>query len=633
MNRNDPAEPELTLLALILGSVLAVIMCAANAYLGLYAGMTVSASIPAAVISAGIIGGILKRRNILESNIVQTMASAGESLAAGIIFTVPALVIVGIWNDFNFWQTTLIAVAGGLIGVLFMIPLRRSLIVESADLRYPEGVACAEVLKSSEYGGTGLRTILGGILAGGIFKLFTTGIPILRPVIEAAARTGNRLFFFGMDASPALIAVGYIIRLNIASLVFLGGFIGWVVVLPFLDIPAGIEYPGSPAQICWELWSSRIRYLGVGAMIVGGLWSILSVRSGIKQSIRMVLRGKSRSGAASSSGDEDLTGRFIRLVFLVAVLITAGLYFSFTGSTVLTLLTTGIMIVAAFFFVAVSSYIVGLVGSSNNPVSGMTICALLGTGILLFMLGIRGDNAIYATLGVAGVVCCAACSAGDISQDLKTGYLVGAKPKHQQFAQILAVIIPTVTIAPVLSLLHNAYGIGIGLKAPQASLFASITQGMFGDGTLPYDMIGAGIVLGISIIGLDMLLSRRKSRFRLHIMPVAVGIYLPLSLSVPIFIGGLLSLDRSGVERVSPSADTGNGGILVSSGLIAGEAIMGIVLAVFIYFDWILKVTPAESGFTRILQISATTLAMAGICLLIRFAGTRPDRSGRETPE
>jgi putative OPT family oligopeptide transporter len=621
MKNTHRPRRELTVFALVLGSVLAIVMCAANTYLGLYAGMTVSASIPAAVIAAAIFGGILKRDSLLECNIVQTMASAGESLAAGIIFTVPALVLVGIWTEFDFWKTTLIAITGGLIGVIFMIPLRRNLIVESKDLKYPEGVACAEVLKSSQTGGGGLQSIIMGILSGGVFKLFTTGIPILKGTVEFAARAGNRILFVGLDASPALLAVGYIIQLNIAALVFIGGFIGWNIVLPFLGTPSGMEtLPAS--DIAWHLWSTKVRYLGVGAMITGGLWSIISVRAGIAGSIRNIfIRGNDRK-ESSDQTQQDLSSTAIRGIFGITVLMVLGLYFSFTKAIGMSILVTVVMVVTGFFFVAVSSFIVGLVGSSNNPVSGMTICVLLGTSALLLGLGMRGDNAILATLGVAGVVCCAACSAGDISQDLKTGYIVGATPRYQQTAQILAVIIPTFTIAPVLTLLHNAYGIGTGLKAPQATLFASITQGMFGDGSLPLDLIGMGVLLGIVIIATDLWFKGRRYKFRLHVMPVAVGIYLPLSLSVPILIGGIVHyvFTSGDHEKSSPQS---KGGILLSSGLIAGEAIMGILLAVVIYFKWNPEISPASTSGLIFIQNAITVSALLGICWLIKWANDR----------
>ncbi|MBN1551121.1 oligopeptide transporter, OPT family [bacterium] len=614
------ASLEFTVLAVGLGIILAIIMCAANIYMGLYAGMTVSASIPAAVVSMAILRGIFRRGSLLENNIVQTMASAGESLAAGVVFTVPAIVLVKIWGDFEFWPTVLIAVCGGLLGVLFMIPLRRSLIVEDKTLTYPEGVACAAVLRTGEHGMEGIKYIAGGLFLGALIKLLNAGMSLLKATVETALLWNNRIFYTGCDVSPALLAVGYIVNIRIAFLIFAGGCFAWNIVMPFLPVPSGME-GASAVKIAGELWNTQIRYLGVGAMIVGGLWSIINVRSGIALSIKQLFRISAKdTGQMIPRHERDLDPRIIGSVAVVTIAAVFVLYWTLTRQFGISLITTIIMGFASFFFVAVSSYVVGLVGSSNNPVSGMTICALLGTAVLLMGMGMKGTTAIYATLGVAGVVCCAACSAGDISQDLKTGSLVKATPKWQQTAQIIAVIVPAFIIPPIMSLLNQAYGIGTGLKAPQATLFASITEGLFGSGDLPRQMIGAGILLGIFIIFADRILEYKGKQLRLHVMPIAVGIYLPLSLSVPIFLGGLIRfLSDLRRHRKSPgdSPDKqSQSGILLASGIIAGEAVIGIVLAALMYLGINLDMSMDVAGF-HAFSTFFSIVALAGVAIYL----------------
>lgn len=571
---------ELTLSSITIGLIIGVIMTAANVYLGLYAGMTVSASIPASVLAMGIYRGILRRSSILEANMVQTMASAGESLAAGIIFSIPALVIVGAWNDFAFWPTTLIAICGGLLGVLFMIPLRKALIIENKDLIYPEGIACAQVLRSgsSDEGAAGFKTILKGLGIGALFKFFSAGLGLFQGSVEGAMKLGNRVLFMGGDASPALLAVGYIVGLEVSALVLMGGAIAWWVAIPMMGIPAGME--GEPAlDIAWTLWSTQVRYIGVGAMIVGGIFSLLSVRKTLGTS----LRSMSQAYKNEEENREDLKPMYLMGLLLLNFVVMLFLYHSLIDSWGLSLLTTLVMIVASFLFVAVSSYVVGLVGSSNNPVSGMTISALLGTSALFLVFGFTGESAIISVLGVAGVVCCAACTAGDTSQDLKTGSIIGATPWKQQTAEIIGVTIPALVIAPVLSLLHSAYGIGTGLKAPQAVLFASITKALFGDGQIPLNLVYLGMGLGVLILAVDHFFLKGKS-FRLHLMPIAVGIYLPVTLATPMIVGGFI---KYLITKKSKTYEEGKDqGILLSSGFVAGEALMGVLVAIILYLKW-----------------------------------------------
>jgi len=606
----EKSIPEVTFTALLLGAALSIVMGAANTYLGLKVGMTVSASIPAAVISMAILRGLLRRGTILENNIVQTMASTGESLAAGVIFTVPALVLVGAWHDFRFWPTTLIALLGGLLGIVFMVPMRRALIVGRPDLVYPEGVACSEVLIAGEEGGPGIRTIGFGLGLGAVFKFLSTGVHLVQHTVEVAVGGGRSVFYMGADMSVALLAVGYIVNLHIAVLIALGGAIGWLVAMPLLG---GWEPGMVPLDTAGELYRTSVRYIGVGAMLVGGVYSIWNVRRGIVAGVAG-LRGVGGS-AATETGERLRTQRDMPFFALVAILLlttfaTFMFYDYLVGSLRIALLTTVVMVVAAFLFVAVATYIVGLVGSSNSPVSGMTICALLIAAGVLLAVGIKGDSAILATLGVAGVVCCATCTAGDVAQDLKTGVLVGATPARQQWTEIIGAVIPALFFAPILTLLHNAYGIGTGgpesLPAPQAALFASLADGFFGDGSLPWDMIGIGLAVGVGLIVTDRILEVYGSRFRVHVMPVAVGIYLPLALSVPILLGGLIRYLPAARGR-SRSADPHDRGVLFGSGLIAGEALMGIMLAIPIVLGWKLP----ELGSNAVQSLVAFAVVVA----------------------
>jgi len=591
-----PAEknvPEITIKAFVLGAILSVVMGAANTYLGLYAGLTVSASIPAAVISMAILRGILRSGSILENNIVQTMASTGESLAAGVIFTVPALVMVGAWQDFQFWPTTMITMLGGLLGVLFMVPMRRALIVDRPDLIYPEGVACSQVLIVGEEKGAGIRSIAEGVVIGGIFKIFINAVTVIQETVEGAVAKGRSVFYAGADMSVALLAVGYIVDLRIATLITMGGVIGWVIGVPILG---GFEGSGPALDHAWDLWSSQVRYVGVGTMLVGGLWSIFEVRKGIVAGITG-LRGVQGGGKGTLRTERNIPMTVLMTIFALTVFATFAFYDFLVQNMGVAAIAAILMVITSFLFVAVATYIAGLVGSSNSPVSGMTICALLIAAGVLLALGIRGESAILATLGIAGVVCCATCTSGDVAQDLKTGLLVGSTPARQQWTEIFAVLITAFFFAPILTILHSAYGIGTedGLRAPQAALFASLTEGFFGDGSLPWNLIGVGAVIGVALIVINKVLEARGSTFRTHVMPVAVGIYLPLSLDIPIFIGGLMRhLLRKRRGDVDESRDQG---ILFGSGLIAGEALIGIGIALVIYLqeqEILPKVLPIE---------------------------------------
>ncbi|MEZ4436121.1 MAG: oligopeptide transporter, OPT family [bacterium] len=573
---------ELTPRVILLGAVLSVVMGAANVYLGLRVGLTVSASIPAAVVAMLILRGLLRDGTILEANQVQTAASAGESLAAGIIFTMPALVIIGVWTEFDWLMTTAIAFAGGLLGILFMIPMRRVFVVaDDNELKYPEGVACAAVLEAGEGQDTdGAATrIVGGALWGVVFALAAKYFKIIQGSLATATAAGGRIFYFGGDISPALVAVGFIVRLEVAVLIFLGGAIGWLIGIPLLA--ATPEQLAAPLDGAFDLWGTQIRYIGVGAMVVGGLDAIYKVRHGLVRAVTE-LRNKKTGPIDDSPGERDLPSRAITTAALIATAVVALVYYRLTGDLVETLITTAIMLVMSFFFTAVASYIVGLVGNSNSPVSGMTITAVLVTGGLLFLFGYTGAQGMVATLGVAAIVCCAACTSGDVCNDLKTGQLVGASPYRQQIMQIIGVAVACGVMAPVMQLLHE-HGGGIGSKelpAPQAGLFASLAEGFFGDGVLPWDMVGWGVGLGVAVLVVDRVLKASGARFRAHLMPIAVGIYLPFELATPILVGGLIAWALSRGRTDAEADEVLRPGVLFASGAIAGESLTGIALAI-----------------------------------------------------
>lgn len=569
---------ELTVRAVVIGLLIGTVLTAANTYLGLYAGMTVTGSIPAAIVSMGILRGLLRRGTIRENNIVQTIASAGEAVAAGIIFTVPAMLITGVWLEFSFWKVSLIGLLGGLLGVLFMVPLRRVLIVEDEELIYPEGVACAQVLEAGESGGSPMRTILSALGGGLLFKSLVGLVAVFRGTAEAAWRVAGTVLYGGTDVSVALLGVGVIVGVEIGIAALAGSVIAWLFAIPIFYWLSPLPEQ-SALDAAWSLWSSQIRYMGVGAMIVGGLASMWKIRGGIGKAVRHLLGGIGRGGRSVERTDEDLPNSLVGAAFAVAAIGTFVLYQSVTGSLPVALTAGVVMLVSALFFVAVSSYICGLVGSSNNPISGTTICALMFSSVILLILGMTGSAGILGALGVASIVCCAAATAGDTSQDLKTGQLVGATPRLQQTGQLIGILVPVFTIAPVLTLLHRAYGIGTGepnaLLAPQATLFASIAEGLFGDSNIPWNMVWIGALIAIGIVLFDGFLQRSGSRFRAHVMPVAVGIYLPISLMVPIFLGGLIS------QRLQERSEGArHKGLLIASGLIAGEAIAGILIAI-----------------------------------------------------
>ncbi len=618
---------ELTPKAAVLGIVLSMILAGANAYLGLFAGMTVSASIPAAVISMAllrVLGG-----TILENNVVQTAASAGESVAAGVIFTIPSLVLLGAWSGFEYWHTALLAGFGGILGVLFTIPLRRALVTQP-ELLFPEGVATAEVLKAGSGGEfafsppgspegekarkevldepahslsstdssgddpdgarSGVRDPgVGGLVVGGIlgaaFKLGGEGLRLFHGVVEGATRVGAGIVYVGSNLSPALLAVGYIVGLNIAVLVFVGGALNWFVAVPIL---AGLEgaVEETATDQAWRLWSSQTRYIGVGAMIVGGLWALVALREKLVAGIRTgveAYRELARGGVLKRT-ERDIPMQWVAVALCVSLVPLFFVFHDATKVVWVSCVLAVVMLVAGFLFCAVAAYMAGLVGSSNNPVSGVTIATILMTSLLLLLM-LGPDSAIgpAAAILVGSVVCCAAAIGGDNMQDLKAGRLLGATPYKQQIMQCLGVIAAALVMAPVLTLLLEAYGIGEPtaehprpLRAPQASLMAAVAKGVF-TGGLPWGLVSVGMVVAVCVIALDTWLERRGSKFRTPVLAVAVGIYLPLELSVPILGGGLVA---HAADRARRGRKPGGGGTLFAAGLITGEALVGILLAV-----------------------------------------------------
>jgi putative OPT family oligopeptide transporter len=593
-----PSPPQLTARAIVLAIVLAMILAAANTYLGLFAGLTIASAIPAAVVSMAVLR-VLGGGHILENNIVQTGASAGSSIAAGVIFTIPALVILGFWDDFRYTWVLAIAGLGGVLGVFFSVPLRRSLIVDQ-QLAFPEGKAAAEVLRAGENPEQGVKVLAGAATLGGLAKLgAASGLRFIPDSAAVADFVGRAIAYMGTNLSPALLGVGYIVGLNIGVVVVAGGLLSWSVAIPlysayFLDNdPAlAIRVANMDAEaMAGAIWSAQIRYLGVGAMLIGGVWTLISLRQSLLSGIRSGLSA-TRAGAAHVLADteRDLPMRAVLIGLIAFTLPLAGLYQAVVHDVAITIPMTIIMIIAGFLFCSVSAYMAGLVGSSNNPVSGITIATILFAALVLLALNTSAAIGPVASIMLGAVVCCAACIAGDNLQDLKCGYLLGATPWRQQVMLGIGAISCALIMAPVLNLLAHAYGIGVPtaerpnpLIAPQATLMASVARGMFG-GELPWTMIWIGAAVGAVIIAIDEALKHSGKPYRAPVLAAAVGIYLPLELTVPIFMGGLLAYvveRRTAKPRSEAAAERlHRKGVLFSAGLITGEALMGIFLAI-----------------------------------------------------
>lgn len=625
MNKNTefkpyiPAEkvtPELTVTSVIMGCILAVIFGAANAYLGLRVGMTVSASIPAAVISMGVIRVILRRNSILESNMVQTIGSAGESLAAGAIFTMPALFLwaeEGLSDKPGIVEITLIALCGGILGVLFMVPLRNALIVkEHATLLYPEGTACADVLLAGEEGGANASTVFSGMGLAAIFKFVVDGLKLLPADVSAAFKSFKGEI--GMEVYPALLGVGYIVGPKIASYMFTGSLIGWMVIIPLICLfgPDTWMYPAAEGTTIAQLyanggaaaiWSTYVKYIGAGAIATGGIISLIKSLPLIVTTFRDSM--KSMKGSKNTSTErtaQDLPMQFILLGIVAMVFIIW-----IVPAIPVTLLGAFIIVVFGFFFATVSSRMVGLVGSSNNPVSGMAIATLLIATFAIKSSGKTGIDGMTAAIAVGSVICIIAAIAGDTSQDLKTGYLLGATPKKQQMGEMLGVVVSGLAIGSVLYLLNAAWGYGTAeIPAPQAQLMKMIVEGIMG-GNLPWGLVFVGVFLAIC---LEIL--------RIPVMPFAIGLYLPIYLNATIMIGGIVRglLDRrKGVDEKTKTAQATDG-TLYCAGMIAGEGLVGILLAIFA----VVGISLDMSGVVSLGNIGGVVLMIIMILSLLKFS-------------
>ncbi|MDO4488294.1 MAG: oligopeptide transporter, OPT family [Eubacteriales bacterium] len=581
----DRVLPEFTWVSVILGILLAVIFGAANAYLGLRVGLTVSASIPAAVISMGIIRMVLKRDSILENNMVQTVGSAGESLAAGVIFTMPAIFMwatEGVCEEPTFITIALIALCGGVLGVLFMIPLRTALIVEEHGvLPYPEGTACAEVLLAGEKGGESSKAVFLGLGLAAIYKFIADGLKLFPSEIDFSIKTKSFTGGVGMDVLPALAGVGYICGYKISGYMAAGGIISYLVLIPAVAFFGGeglsrvADASGNllafSALAPGQIWSNYIRYIGAGAVAAGGIMSLIKTFPSMVSAFREAIKGFGRNGDEAVRTQKDLPMKWVlagvAAVIIVMVLLPAipvGI-----GAAVM-------IAIFGFFFATVSSRMVGMVGSSNNPVSGMAIATLIIATALFKVTGMTGTEGMIAAIAVGTVICIVAAMAGDVSQDLKTGYIVGATPIKQQVGELIGTIVSALAIGGVMYLLNSAWGFGSAeIPAPQASLMKMVVEGVMG-GELPWTLVimGVFIAVAVEILGIPVL-------------AFAIGLYLPIHLSLPIFAGGIVRKiieEKKKYDDEEEKKSCVQKGVLYCSGMIAGEGVIGILLAVFAVF-------------------------------------------------
>ena len=580
----DKVLPEFTVTSILMGIILAVVFGAANAYLGLKVGMTVSASIPAAVISLGVIRVIMKKNSILESNMVQTIGSAGESLAAGAIFTMPALFL---WAEEGkidmpgYLEITLIALFGGILGVLFMIPLRKALIVEEhGTLPYPEGMACAEVLLAGEEGGSNASTVFAGMGLGAAFKFIVDGLKIVPSDITTPNIKGYA-GQIGVEIYPALIGVGYICGPSISSYMFAGGIIAWLVLIPAVVFFGGsvdfatLGNTGLAGQTIAEvyeangasaIWSNVIKYVGAGAIATGGVISLL-------KSLPLIIKtfaGAMKSLKNTSGGTNVRTDRDMKMPVVLGIILIVIILIWLVPSVPVSLLGAFLIAIFGFFFATVSSRMVGLIGSSNNPVSGMAIATLLISTFVLKATGNTGMAGMTGAIAIGSIICVIAAIAGDTSQDLKTGFIVGATPAKQQVGELIGVVASGFAIAGVMSLLNKAWGFGSAeIPAPQATLMKMIVEGIM-DAKLPWVLVFMGVFLALA---LEVL--------RVPVMPFAIGLYLPIYLSCGIMVGGVirLFLDKK-KEAEAKKKEMISNGTLYCAGMIAGEGLVGILMAV-----------------------------------------------------
>lgn len=632
MNENNEFKPyipaekitsEFTITSIIMGIILAIVFGAANAYLGLRVGMTVSASIPAAVISMGVIRVIMKKNSILESNMVQTIGSAGESLAAGAIFTMPALFLwakEGLCDMPSLVEITLIALCGGILGVLFMIPLRNALIVkEHATLLYPEGTACADVLLAGEEGGANASTVFSGMGLAALFKLVVDGIKVIPADVSAQFKAFKGEL--GMEVYPALLGVGYIVGPRVASYMFVGSLVGWMVLIPLICLfGAGTwMYPAEVGVTIGELyaqggaseiWGSYVRYIGAGAIATGGVISLIKslplILTTFRDSMKSMKGSRNTSDARTA---QDLPMNIV-LIGIAAMILIIWL----VPAIPVNILGALMIVVFGFFFATVSSRMVGLIGSSNNPVSGMAIATLLIATIAIKASGDSGITGMTGAIAIGSVICIVAAIAGDTSQDLKTGYLLGATPKRQQIGELVGVVASGLAIGGVLYLLNTAYGYGgTEVPAPQATLMKMIVEGIMG-GNLPWNLVFIGVFLAI---GLEIL--------RIPVMPFAIGLYLPIYLNATIMIGGVVRLLMDGRKHVDEKTKErqSTDGTLYCAGMIAGEGLVGIALAILKVFGFNLDL----SGSVNLGNLGGVVLMILMILSLLKFSLWKKQKS------
>ena len=612
--------PEITIKAVILSIILTITLTAANAYLGLKVGTTISASIPAAVISMGILR-LFRKSNILENNIVQTAASAGEALVAGVAFILPSLLIMHYWTNFNYIETATIAMTGGILGVIFSVPLRRVLLAEKT-LKFPEGTAIGNVLKASAESAEGLKNLVWGGLVGGLISLCQAGFKIVSDTVEVWFQSGSSVYGIGAGFNPALIAAGYIVGINVALSILLGVVCGWIIGVPVLTAHFGITQPGDASGTAMDMWHNHIRYIGVGTMLVGGFWTLLNlirpIIEGVRSSFASVRMIQAGSAAEIPRTERDLPINYLIWASILIAIPLAILFTHFTNPTLLNVtpdLRIGMIIaiiiftiVFGFVFASICGYFTGLVGSTNNPLSGMTLSALLLMSLLIMtLLGrqiqfsadhVSAIAAAALAIIASTVVASAAAITNDTIQDLKAGQMVGATPWKQQVMLIIGTIVAALVIPPILELLYQAYGIsgvfphaGMDpkqmLSAPQAALMGALVQGVFAH-NLPWTMIGIGALIAVFCIIIDTYIKDRG--VRLPVLAVGLGIYLPLFASMPLIIGGVSSyfIDRS-LKKRHPGPDSVNHepiraghqrGLILACGIVAGAALMGVILAV-----------------------------------------------------
>ncbi|NUM34950.1 MAG: oligopeptide transporter, OPT family [Candidatus Brocadiae bacterium] len=632
---------DLTVKAIVVGLILSVIMAAANMYIGMRAGMTISANIPCSVIAILIFTTLFRSRSISEVNLSQATGSVGEGLASGVIFVFPALVFSGVFSAYKDWTINeylvviFSAMAGGMLGIVLSGFLRRPMVVENQELKFPEGVATAEILKTgmaafSDGKTPGLFGLIASFVGGIAIKLFSSGIAVMEESVSFVWKIQNSLFKVGTEMSAALVGVGFIIEFNGAFLVVLGGALAWLVFIPIYTALYPVVGDASISSAAEMIWKQQIRYIGVGGMIVGGIWSIFKIRKELVAAIKGAVSGLSggqKEDAPKNIVDVDLSKTTIKFLILIGLALAGAVYFStigVRGASVAFIYT----LLAVFFFVAISVYIVGLIGSTNQPVSGITICTFLLAAVFIFLGGIKDMEAVKTILLIAGTVCVSACLSGSASQNFKTAMVVGSSAKAVQTGLLISLVFTSFLTAPLLVFLDKAFTIGSEkLRAPQASMFSELAKGLFIQGAaIPWNMVIIGIGLGILLILIGIMLKRMGSSFGISPMAVAVGIYLPFATTLPILLGGIVHLIlTSKVKDEAALNDKIQRGTVLSAGLVAGEAITGIIIAVLIAMDKALPIPLISCDHTR--QI-LSVLSLISIPVLLHI-GIRNYRSSK----